>query len=102
PTDQRLPPIIEAWVKRTGAKRVVQFVENYGVWANMANAHTGGILSGGAVKLNDVEVPQDAITFGPLGHCLINWHNFFVITVMRYCFSQLPLFMWDQRTFLPC
>jgi len=66
PTDQRLPPIIEAWVKRTGAKRVVQFVENYGVWANMANAHTGGILSGGAVKLNDVEVPQDAITFGPL------------------------------------
>jgi len=66
PTDQRLPPIIEAWVKRTGTKRVVQFVENYGVWANMANAHTGGILSGGAVKLNDVEVPQDAITFGPL------------------------------------
>ncbi|MBI9104821.1 MAG: ABC transporter substrate-binding protein [Spirochaetales bacterium] len=66
PTDEKLPPIIQAWAENVGAKKVVQFVENYGVWAGMAAAHVQGITDAGAVVLNDVEVPGDAITFGPL------------------------------------
>ncbi len=66
PTDEKLPPIVQAWAEKVEATRVVQFVENYGVWAGMAKAHVKGITDAGAVVLEDVEVPGDAITFGPL------------------------------------
>ena len=66
PTDEKLPPIVNAWAEKVGATRVVQFVENYGVWAGMAKAHEKGVTDSGATLLNDVEVPQDAITFAPL------------------------------------
>lgn len=66
PTEEKLPPIIEAWAEEVEAKKVVQFVENYGAWPGMAKAHEIGIKNAGAEVLEDVEVPQDAITFGPL------------------------------------
>jgi len=66
PTDERLPAIVTAWSDRVGAKKVVQFVENYGPWPGMARAHAIGLKDAGAQVLSDVEVPQDAITFGPL------------------------------------
>ena len=66
PTEERLPPIITAWTKEVTARRVVQFVENYGAWPGMASAHVTGLKKAGARVLAEVEVPQDAITFGPL------------------------------------
>lgn len=54
------------WLKHTGGKRVVQFVENYSVWAGMAKAHEQGIRDAGAAVLNQVDVPGDAVSFGPL------------------------------------
>jgi branched-chain amino acid transport system substrate-binding protein len=45
---------------------VVQFVENYSVWAGMAQAHEKGVADAGAVLLNQVDVPGDAVSFGPL------------------------------------
>jgi branched-chain amino acid transport system substrate-binding protein len=66
PTEERLPPVVAAWLKHTGGKRVVQFVENYSVWAGMAKAHDRGALEAGAVLLNQVDVPGDTVSFGPL------------------------------------
>jgi branched-chain amino acid transport system substrate-binding protein len=66
PTIEPLPPVITAWLKHTGGKRVVQFVENYGVWAGMAKAHEKGVTDAGAALLNQADVPTDTVTFGPL------------------------------------
>jgi branched-chain amino acid transport system substrate-binding protein len=66
PTEDPLPPVITAWLRQTGGKRVVQFVENYSVWAGMAKAHDRGVLDAGAELLNQVDVPGDAVSFGPL------------------------------------
>ena len=66
PTDEKLPPIVTAWAEKVGAKKVVQFVENYGAWPGMAKAHVIGLEEAGAMVLEDVEVPQDAVSFGPL------------------------------------
>jgi branched-chain amino acid transport system substrate-binding protein len=66
PTEEPLPPIITGWLNHTGGKRVVQFVENYSVWAGMAKAHEKGIRDAGATVLNQVDVPTDAVSFGPL------------------------------------
>jgi branched-chain amino acid transport system substrate-binding protein len=66
PTEEPLPPIVTGWLKHTGGKRVVQFVENYSVWSGMAKAHEKGIRDAGAVVLNQVDVPGDAVSFGPL------------------------------------
>ncbi len=66
PTEERLAPIITAWAKKTGAKNVVQFVENYGAWPGMAKAHVKGVKDAGANILEDVDVPSDAVSFGPL------------------------------------
>ncbi|GHV77473.1 branched-chain amino acid ABC transporter substrate-binding protein [Spirochaetia bacterium] len=66
PTEEPLPPIVTGWLKHTGGKRVVQFVENYSVWAGMAKAHEQGIRDAGAAVLNQVDVPGDAVSFGPL------------------------------------
>jgi branched-chain amino acid transport system substrate-binding protein len=66
PTEEPLPPVVTGWLTHTGGKRVVQFVENYSVWAGMAKAHEKGIRAAGASVLNQVDVPADAVSFGPL------------------------------------
>ena len=67
PTADRLPPIVTVWVKKNPEiKRVVQFTENYGPWPGMAAAHRVGVEKSGATILPDIEVPTDAVTFGPL------------------------------------
>ncbi|MDC7227084.1 MAG: ABC transporter substrate-binding protein [Spirochaetales bacterium] len=66
PTDEKLPPIVTAWAEKVEAKNVVQFVENYGAWPGMAKAHVIGLEDAGVNVLEDVEVPSDAVSFGPL------------------------------------
>ena len=66
PTEEKLPPVVTAWAEKVGAKNVVQFVENYGAWPGMAKAHVIGLEAAGCNVLEDVEVPTDAVTFGPL------------------------------------
>jgi branched-chain amino acid transport system substrate-binding protein len=66
-TEDRLPPLVTAWAElNPEMKSVVQFLGNYGPWPGMAAAHKVGIEKVGVKALNDVEVPQDAVTFGPL------------------------------------
>ncbi|MBI9106965.1 MAG: ABC transporter substrate-binding protein [Spirochaetales bacterium] len=66
PTDEKLPPIVTAWAEKVEAKKVVQFVENYGAWPGMARAHVIGLEKAGVTVLEDVEVPTDAVSLGPL------------------------------------
>jgi len=67
PTSVRLPPLVTAWAKQfNDMKQVVQFVENYGPWPGMAEAHVAGLKAANVKVLNNVEVPGDAVTFGPL------------------------------------
>ena len=66
PTEEKLQPVVVAWAEKTGAGKVVQFVENYGAWPGMAKAHTLGLEVAGSEVLDDVEVPSDAVSFGPL------------------------------------
>jgi branched-chain amino acid transport system substrate-binding protein len=65
-TEDRLPPLAAEWAKMVGAKKVVQFVGVFGPWPGMAAAHVLGLKTAGAAHAGDVEVPQDAVTFGPL------------------------------------
>ena len=66
-TEEKLPPVVTAWAKlNPDMKKVVQFVEPYGPWPGMAKAHVIGLQKAGVEVLNDVTVPTDAITFGPL------------------------------------
>jgi branched-chain amino acid transport system substrate-binding protein len=66
-TEDRLPPLVKAWAEMNpGMKSVVQFVGNYGPWPGMASAHAVGLEQAGVKVLNEVQVPQDAVTFGPL------------------------------------
>ncbi len=66
-TEEKLPPVVTAWAKMfPDMKKVVQFVEPYGPWPGMAKAHVIGLEKAGVQHLKDVEVPRDAITFGPL------------------------------------
>jgi branched-chain amino acid transport system substrate-binding protein len=67
PTEQRLGVLVAAWGKLfPDMKNVVQFVENYGPWPGMADAHAKGLTGLGITMLPNVEVPSDAVTFGPL------------------------------------
>ncbi|MDR1249892.1 MAG: ABC transporter substrate-binding protein, partial [Treponema sp.] len=66
PTEEPLALVVTEWLKHTGGKRTVQFVENYSVWAGMAQAHDRGVRDAGAALLNQVDVPGDAVSFGPL------------------------------------
>ena len=67
PYSTRLPPFVKAWAKEfSDIKQVVQFVENYGPWPGMAEAHAAGLKAVNVKVLNNVEVPGDAVTFGPL------------------------------------
>ncbi len=66
-TLDRLPPLVAAWGKEfPDMKKVVQFIEPYGPWPGMADAHVKGLQSLGITVLPPVEVPTDAVTFGPL------------------------------------
>jgi len=65
-TADRLPPLATEWADMEGVKNVVQFVGIYGPWPGMAAAHVDGLKAAGATHVGDVEVPQDAVTFGPL------------------------------------
>jgi len=66
PTEARLGDIVEAWAElNPEMETVVQFVENYGPWPGMAAAHTKGLQAAGVEVLPDVDVPGDAVTFGP-------------------------------------
>ena len=67
PTEQRLATVVTAWAKlHPDMKNVVNFVEPYGPWPGMAKAHVVGLKKAGVNVLNDVTVPTDAVTFGPL------------------------------------
>jgi branched-chain amino acid transport system substrate-binding protein len=67
PFSKRLPPVVTAWAKQFGdMKNVIQFVENYGPWPGMAEAHVTGLKAANVNVLRNVEVPSDAVTFGPL------------------------------------
>jgi len=66
-TADRLPPLSRAWAEmHPDMKSVIQFVGIYGPWPGMAASHVVGIEEVGVKYLGDVEVPQDAVTFGPL------------------------------------
>ncbi|HAI87385.1 MAG TPA: ABC transporter substrate-binding protein [Firmicutes bacterium] len=66
PTDKHLAPAAAAWAKeQPKMKKVIQFVEKWACWPSMADAHADGLASVG-VETFTVEVPTDAVTFGPL------------------------------------
>jgi len=66
-TLDRLPPLVAAWGREfPDMKDVVQFIEPYGPWPGMADAHVKGLEGVGITVLPPVEVPSDAVTFGPL------------------------------------
>ena len=66
PTEKRLGPLAAAWGKlHPDMKKVVQFVENTGPWAGMADAHVKGLEALG-IEMGKIDVPADAVTFGPL------------------------------------
>ncbi|MDC7124037.1 MAG: ABC transporter substrate-binding protein, partial [Spirochaetales bacterium] len=66
PTEKQLPYIVKAWAEKTKVKRVVQFVEHQAAWPGMAKAHAVGLEKAGCTVLEDIEVPEDAVSFGPL------------------------------------
>lgn len=67
PTLDRLPPLVVAWAKQFGdMKQVVQFIEPYGPWPGMADAHSKALKSLNIKEQKAIEVPSDAVTFGPL------------------------------------
>lgn len=67
PTLERLPPLVVAWAKQfKDISQVVQFIEPYGPWPGMAGAHSSALKSLGIKELTKVDVPTDAVTFGPL------------------------------------
>ncbi len=67
PTEDALAMVVSAWVKLLpDVKSVIQFVEPYGPWPGMAAAHAKGVSQAGVNVLSNIEVPTDAVTFGPL------------------------------------
>jgi branched-chain amino acid transport system substrate-binding protein len=66
-TQDRLAPLVAAWAEQfADMKRVVQFVEPYGPWPGMAEAHVVGLAGLGIEVLPAVDVPTDTVAFGPL------------------------------------
>lgn len=67
PTEKRLGVLVAAWGKENPTmKKVVQFVENYGPWPGMADAHASGLKGVGVTMLPNVEVPSDVVTVDAL------------------------------------
>lgn len=66
-TVERLPPLVKAWANQfKDIKQVVQFVEPYGPWPLMSQAHTAALKDLGIKELKTVDTPTDAVTFGPI------------------------------------
>lgn len=66
PTEDRLAPLVEAWLKQfKDVKTVVQFIEPYGAWPGMAKGHTKAINNQKQKEVK-VDVPSDAVAFGPI------------------------------------
>ncbi len=63
PTKESLPPIVTEWAERMDVEKAVQFVENYGPWPGMAEAHVIGLKVAGTEHGEDIELPTDAVTF---------------------------------------
>ena len=67
PTDKVLPFVTESWAKlHPDMKSVVQFLEKWATWPIMGDAHLKGIENAGVKNLGNIEVPVDAVMFGPL------------------------------------
>jgi branched-chain amino acid transport system substrate-binding protein len=67
PPTSVLSKLIAEWQKQfTDVKSVIQFVEPYGTWPEMAAAQSKGLTDSGLTYLADVQVPSDAVTFGPI------------------------------------
>jgi branched-chain amino acid transport system substrate-binding protein len=67
PYPKRFPPLAKSWAEQfSDMRQVIQFVEPYGPWPMMAEAHVAGLKEAGANVLKPIEVPTDAVTFGPL------------------------------------
>ena len=67
PTAQRLAELVAAWARlHPEIKTAIQFVEPYGPWPGMAEAHAKGLTGAGVKVLGKIDVPTDAVTFGPL------------------------------------
>lgn len=67
PTADSLPPLIVAWAKQyKDMGRVVQMIEPYGPWPGMAEAHSKALKTAGVKELKAVDVPSDAVAFGPI------------------------------------
>jgi branched-chain amino acid transport system substrate-binding protein len=67
PTEKRLGQLVAGWGKQyKDLKTVIQFVEPFGPWPGMADAHVKGLEGLGIKVLDKIEVPTDAVTFGPL------------------------------------
>lgn len=82
PTKEKLPPVTEKWsVLHPDMNKVVQFVEKWAAWPGMAEAHEIGLKRSG-VDVVEIEVPTDAITFGPLAvRALSRKPDGFILTV---------------------
>jgi branched-chain amino acid transport system substrate-binding protein len=66
-TIDALPPVIAGWASQFPTmKTAIQFIEPHGPWLGMADAHAKGLQGLGITVLDKVEVPSDAVTFGPL------------------------------------
>ncbi len=66
-TLERLPPLVAAWAGEfKDMKQAVQFVVPYGPWPGMAAAHVKALQDLNIKVLDQVDVPDDAVTFGPL------------------------------------
>ncbi len=67
PTEQRLAARSAAWGNQfPDMKKVVQFVEPYGPWPGMADAHVKGLEGVGKTMLDKVDVPSDVVSVAPL------------------------------------
>jgi len=66
-TLERLPPLVAAWAGEfKDMRQAVQFVVPYGPWPGMAAAHVKALQELSIKVLDQVDVPDDAVTFGPL------------------------------------
>ena len=63
PTKASLPPVVTEWADRMNVEKAVQFVENYGPWPGMAEAHVIGLKEAGTGHGKDIKLPTDAVTF---------------------------------------
>lgn len=66
-TDVTLGNIAYEWARQfTDLKEVVQFVEPYGPWPELAQAHVKGLEKAGVKLQKEILVPSDGVTFSTL------------------------------------